>query len=128
MTRMTRFEQELNGMLGDYWQKEAERELAKIAEEIKNGKITIDENGVAYNCIGRVLMDDMAEKVAHVDSRINLKATEEARLEEVEKSIAQYREARKNYRRSEEEMYEMRAAFGTGTTVIDLLTGEEITL
>lgn len=122
----TRFEKELNGSLGAFWQKEAEKELAKIAKEIENGEITFDENGVAYNCIGRILMDDMAEKVAHVDSRINLKATEEARLEEAEKFFAKYRGTKRT--RSEEEMAEMRATYGRGTKMVDLLTGEEFTL
>lgn len=125
---MTRFERELNGLLGDYWKREAQKELERIAEEIRNGEITFDENGVAYNCIGRVLMSDMAEKVAYVDDRINIEATANARAEEVEKSIAEYREARKNYKRTEEELAEMRAAFGKGTKMVDLLTGEEFTL
>ena len=42
-------------------------------------------------------------------------------------------EAIENYRRnytgpSEEELFEMRAAFGTDTTVVDVLTGKKIKL
>lgn len=43
----------------------------------------------------------------------------------VDASIAQYREARKNYRPSAEEAFEMRAAFGPGETVVDIITGQK---
>ena len=56
---MTRFERELSGALGAYWKASAEKELAEIKADLENGKITIDKNGVARNCIGRVLMSDM---------------------------------------------------------------------
>ena len=61
---MTRFEKELSGALGAYWKKEADKELAKVKEDLENGNITIDEQGIARNCIGRVLQNDMMEKVA----------------------------------------------------------------
>lgn len=41
------------------------------------------------------------------------------------KFVAEYREARKNYVPSEEEMFEMRAAFGPGETVVDIITGQK---
>lgn len=51
----------------------------------------------------------------------------EAREREVERSIRAYREARRNRTAEQraEEAFEMRAAFGPGETVVDLLTGEE---
>ena len=51
---MTRFQQELSGSLGAFWQKEAEKELAKTRADLDSGRITIDSNGVARNCIGRI--------------------------------------------------------------------------
>ena len=42
----------------------------------------------------------------------------------IEKVLAEYREARKNHVPSAEEMYEMRAAFGEGSTVVDIITGQ----
>lgn len=123
---MTRFEQELSGELGAYWKASAEKELAKVKVDIENGAITIDEFGVARNKIGRVLMSDMLEKVAMVSDEVNVEATTNARDEEVTKSLNEYR---KNYTRpSEEEMFEMKAAFGTGTTVVDVITGKKIRL
>ena len=123
---MTRFEKELSGALGAYWKKEAEKELERVSQDIKDGNITIDENGVARNCIGRILHDDMLEKVAMVNDKVNVEATRAARDEETAKVIEAYRASYTGP--SEEELFEMRAAFGTGTTVVDVLTGKKIKL
>lgn len=125
---MTRFEKELNGSLGTYWQAEAQKELERVAADLNAGKITIDENGVAYNCIGRVLMSDMAEKVALVTNAIDLEATATARQAETAKHLNAYRESRAKHGYSQEELHEMRAAFGTGSTVVDIITGKKIKL
>ena len=119
---MTRFMANLNGHFGDYWKKDAEKELQRVREELDNGEITIDENGVARNCIGRALASDMIEKVALVTDLIDMDATQRARDKEVDESIAEYR---RNARpATQEELMEMRAAFGPGETVVDILTGQ----
>lgn len=123
---MTRFQKELNGGLGAYWKKEAEKELERVKTDLQEGRITIDENGVARNCIGRVLMSDMLEKLAMVTDKVSVEATAAAREKEVEESLAEYRKNAKPV--SEEERVEMRAAFGKGTTVVNVLTGEKIEL
>ena len=123
---MTRFEQELSGALGAYWKTSAEKELEKIKEELEQGLITIDENGVARNRIGRVLMSDMLEKLTYITDEVDAEATAAARAEEVQRSLEAYRANAKPA--SEEEKNEMRAAFGEGQTVVDILTGERITL
>ncbi len=123
---MTRFQRVLNGELGAYWKKVAEKELERVKTDLQAGKITIDENGVARNCIGRVLMSDMLEKLAMVIDRVSVEATTAARDKEVSESLAEYR---KNARPvSEEERMEMQAAFGKGTTVVNILTGEKTEL
>ena len=88
---MTRFERELSGALGAYWKASAEKELAEIKADLENGKITIDKNGVARNCIGRVLMSDMLEKLTYVTDEVDEEATKAAREEEVSRSLAEYR-------------------------------------
>ena len=123
---MTRFERELSGALGDYWKTSAEKELIKIREELEQGLITIDENGVARNRICRVLMSDMLEKLTYITDAVDAEATAAARDEEVSRSLSAYRENRKPV--NEEEKNEMRAAFGKGQTVVDILTCERITL
>lgn len=123
---MTRFEKELSGALGTYWKKEAEKELEKIKAEIENGEITIDEAGIARNCIGRVLMDDMLEKVAKISNKVNTEATKAARNTETSTLLNEYR---KNHKEpSAEEKEEMIATFGKGTTVVDLISGKRIKL
>ena len=120
---MTRFEKELSGALGAYWKKSAEKELEKIREELEKGLITIDENGVARNRIGRVLMSDMLEKLTYVTDAVDTEATTKAREEEVTKTLEEYR---RNARpTTEEELDEMRAAFGRGKTVVNIITGQE---
>lgn len=123
---MTRFERELSGALGDYWKRSAEQELAKVKADLENGKITIDEDGIARNCIGKVLMNDMLEKVALVTDKVSVENTQLARDIEVAESIAAYR--KQASAPSEEELNEMRAAFGKGTTVVDVLTGRKTRL
>ena len=123
---MTRFERELSGALGAYWKNSAEKELEEIRKDLAEGKITIDENGVARNCIGRVLMSDMLEKLTFVTDEVDEEATKAARDEEVTRSLAEYRRNAKPA--SEEELSEMRAAFGEGQTIVNILTGERITL
>lgn len=123
---MTRFQQELSGSLGAFWQKEAEAELEKVKAELASGAITIDEAGVARNCIGRALMDDQMERLAMVTDKADVAATKAAREAEVKAELESYRATRRPL--SAEEKAEMRAAFGEGTTVVDVLSGEKIEL
>ena len=88
---MTRFEKELSGALGAYWKTSAEKELKQIEKDLNEGKITIDASGVARNCIGRVLMSDMLEKLTYVTDEVDTEATKAARDEEVTRSLADYR-------------------------------------
>ena len=123
---MTRFEKELSGALGAYWEKEAKKELERVKKDLDEGKITIDENGIARNCIGRTLHDDMLEKVAMISDKVNIEATRVARDEETANVIEAYRASYTGP--SEEDLFEMKAAFGTGTTVVDIFTGKKIKL
>ena len=123
---MTRFERELSGELGSFFQKDAEKELARVKADLEAGKITIDGNGVARNCIVRVLMYDMLEKVLHITDKASAEATRAARQAETAAFLEEYR---KNYEGpTEEERAEMRAAFGEGETVVDIITGQRISL
>lgn len=122
----TRFQRELSGELGAYWKKRADAELDKVRAELAAGKITIDAEGVARNCIGRALMDDLLEQVEMVSDAVNVEATRVARQAEDRAAIAEYRARRRTP--DAEELAEMRAAFGEGTTVVDVLTGEKIKL
>ena len=123
---MTKFQRELSGDLGAFWQQHAQDELAKVKADLNGGKITIDEAGVARNCIGRALMDDLLEMLVLVTDKADSAATRAAREAEVRADLESYRAARRVP--SATEMAEMRAAFGEGATVVDVLTGEKIFL
>ncbi len=120
---MTRFEKELSGALGAYWKQSAEKELEKVREELEKGLITIDGNGVARNRIGRVLMSDMLEKLTCVTDAVDAEATRKAREKEVAKTLEEYR--RNAGPATGEELDEMRATFGRGRTVVNIITGQE---
>ena len=122
----TRFQRELSGDLGAFWQQQAEAELERVKADLDSGEITIDEAGVARNCIGRALMDDLLEKLILVTDKADSAATRAAREAEVQADLESYRASRKAP--SAEELAEMRAAFGAGTKVVDIITGEEILL
>ena len=94
--------------------------------DLQAGKVTIDENGVARNCVGRVLMSDMLEKLVMVTDKASVEATTAARDKEVSESLAEYRKSARPA--TGEERMEMQAAFGKGTTVVNILTGEKTEL
>ena len=125
---MTRFERELSGALGAYWKASAEKELDEIRKDLEAGKITIDENGIARNCIGRALMSDMLEKLTYITTEVSIEATNEARAEECHRAAESYKASRKAHGYSQEELNEMRAAFGEGARIVDAITGQTITL
>lgn len=121
---MTRFFKEISGQLGEYWKVEAQKELNRIQKEIDNGEITFDVYGVARNSIGRVVMSDLAEKIAYVTDKINLINTRNARDKEVAEELKNYNDNITN-----ELLYEMKAAFGnTEKYVVNVITGEKIFL
>ena len=122
---MTRFQQEISGALGYFWKESAEKELDELRSDLANGQITIDEDGIARNCIGRVLMDDQLERLAYVTNKVNVEATHAAHEAEVARELEEYRRNKKPA--TAEEIAEMRAAFGPGAKVTDILTGETIT-
>ena len=123
---MTRFARELSGSLGTYRKASAEKELDEVRADFEAGRITVDENGVARNRIGRILMSDLLEKLTYITDKVDVEATKAAREAETDAFLESYRKA--NHRRSNEELNEMRATFGTGTTVVDIITGERIRL
>ena len=125
--RMTRFAQELSGALGEFWTKHAKEEIARMQEKIDNHEICTNMNGAAFwNSNGNYLPDDVAEKLSYTDFPFSVEETKKAREAQDELFFENYR---KNYQGpSEEELAEMQAAFGPGTTVVDIITGREISL
>lgn len=123
---MTRFEQEISGALGEYWvnsaKKEVERAVAKASTDA-----TVDENGVIrWNSNGNCIPDDFCEKLEYAGFQFSREATREAREIEDKEFIEQYKAMK--HEPTEEELAEMRATFGAGTKVVDILSGREYQL
>ena len=121
---MTRFKREISGALGDYWKKDAEERVERYVAQA-NEDATVDEDGaISWKCNGNYLMDDFCEIVEYARYNFSRLATAQKRDKQNDEFIAEYR---KNYNGpTEEELYEMRAAFGEGATVVNILTGESI--
>ena len=126
---MTRFERELSGALGAYWKSSAEKEIRKMEERQMNGEIFFGADGVVrWTSNNRVMPKDCREILSHTAYR-DLFSEEASRAAENAETAAFLESYRKNYTGpSEEEKAEMRAAFGTGSTVVDIITGKRIRL
>ena len=122
---MTRFEQELKGLRGEFWKRNAEQEIAKMQECVDNDEIRTNIGGGAFwNSNGNYLSSDIAEILSYTDFPFSLEETNRAREAQTAAFLENYR---KNYQGpSKEERYEMAAAFGKGTTVVNVITGERI--
>ncbi len=71
-------------------------------------------------------MDDFCEKLEYAGYSFSRRATAKKREAEDAESLARYRENHTGM--SAEEIAEARAAFGAGTTVVNVLTGEKFIL
>ena len=125
----TRFEDEIKGLFGEYWRKSAQADVEKRVQEYNDGELLIDENGVAsWKNSGNIVPEDIAQMAEYGGLPVNIEATRKARDEEMTAFIAEYRERQANREPDPEELFEMRAAFGTGTVVVNVFTGREIRL
>ena len=126
---MTRFEQEINGCLGEFWINHAMKEIQEYQADADAGNILVDENGAAYwKRSGNYLPSDCVERLSYTTFAFNVDATNAAREKQQYETIKAYKEQMKNHEYSNEELYEMRAAFGVGTKIVDAITGKVVTL
>lgn len=102
-----------------------EREKLENAKKIKDAYK--DSDGVyRWESNDRVPPSDMLE-CWNLDAE-TLQKCNDTRDSENSAFIAEYKERMKNYVPSAEEMFEMRAAFGEGERVVNVITGQEIQL
>lgn len=122
---MTRFAREWNGELGAFWQKNAHEEAARLLAQ--RGNIEVEEDGAAkWKSNGSYLPADVVEKLIFAGAEF---FSEEATAAKREAQTAEFLENyRRNRRTTAEERAEMEAAFGKGTTVVNIITGEKIKL
>ena len=122
---MTRFEQEINGMLGEYWVENAKREVEYAVRHANEAAIVEEDGAIRWATNGRYLMDDYCEKLEYAGYEFSREATAEKRDGESKRFIEHYRNRMKNYQPTTEELAEMRNAFGEGSVVVDVLSGNK---
>ena len=122
---MTRFAREWNGELGAFWQKNAHEEAARLLAQRDN--IEVEEDGAAkWKSNGSYLPADVVEKLTFAGADFfSAEATAAKREVQTAEYLGNYR---RNHRTTAEERGEMEAAFGKGTTVVNIITGEKIKL
>ena len=122
---MTRFAREWNGELGAFWQKNAHEEAARLLAQRDN--IEVEEDGAAkWRSNGSYLPADVVEKLIFAGADFfSEEATAAKREAQTAEFIGSYR---RNHRTTTEERAEMEAAFGKGTTVVNIITGKKIKL
>ena len=122
---MTRFAREWNGELGAFWQKNAHEEAARLLAQRDN--IEVEEDGAAkWKSNGSYLPADVVEKLIFAGADFFSKeATAAKREAQTAEFLGNYR---RNHKTTAEERTEMEAAFGKGTTVVNIITGERIKL
>jgi len=113
--------------------KEGRRVLdpAKCAEEAFRYATsgTVTDGVFRWDANGNVPPQDILN-LLQMDGGVvfDMEATQAARDADTTAFLAEYREAQKNHTPSAEEMFEMRAAFGPGTTVVNVITGRKTRL
>lgn len=123
---MTRFQQEISGALGQWWKEQAEKELEDAVRKADADAIVEPDGAIKWVKSGNYLMDDFCEMLEYAGYPFSREATAKSRDIQNSKFIEEYK---KNYTGpSEEELFEMRAAFGDNGTVIGVITGNVIEL
>lgn len=123
---MTRFEREISGSLGAFWKKNAAEEVKKAVAQAEKDSTVEADGAIKWNSNGRYLMDDFCEKLEYAGFDFSREATAKKRDAQNEESLAEYRRNYKGLRA--EELAEVRAAFGEGTTVVNVLTEDKTVL
>ena len=124
-TTMTRFAREWNGELGAFWQRNAHEEAERLLAQRDN--IEVEADGAAkWKSSGNYLPADVVEKLTFAGADFfSAEATAAKREAQTSEFLDNYR---KSHKTTAEETMKMEAAFGKGTTVVDIITGEKIRL
>ena len=122
---MTRFKRELNGEFGPYWKAAAEKKLAEMKARMDFEIRTNIGGGAFWLSNGRYLPEEVIEVLEMTEFPFSPEETRRARKEQQKLFLERYRATYTGP--SEEELFELRAAFGSGV-ILNVLTGEEIRL
>ena len=108
--------------------RDMERKLNYRKAEIANNDVIFEKGVARWKSNNHVVPVECAVQFEYLGAPIDVEKTAEAENEDMNMFFAKYKEQQKNRKRDPEELAEMRAAFGSGTTVVDVITGEEFNL
>jgi hypothetical protein len=94
------------------------------------GRASIVDGVVRWKSSNNVPFDDMLQDFALLGLIDEETMARSVRARQADNAIfdAEYRRQRANYVPSDEEVFEMRAAFGEGATVVNVITGQKYNL
>ena len=103
--------------VADFWQRERERLQAEISDDAR----AYTKDGVRrWRSNDRVVPPSI-----YTEAGLECSAAQKAAYDaETTAFLAEYRKAQKNRVLSDEERFEMRAAFGPGQEVVNVITGQ----
>lgn len=123
------FNLELDGRFGQWRQKDAVEQIKEMEEQYEKHDFTIENGAAMWECGNYLPMDCLAAVInGKYGYLIDVDKHERLLDEQQSESIRRYKERMENHVYSEEELYEMRAAFGDGVEVVDVITGNKIRL
>jgi hypothetical protein len=102
------------------WQ---EKEKQETAARIQSAEHAYEKNGVRYWRSNDAVIPPCVYKDAGMTCSAVHKAAYERHLDA---SLADYRKRMANHVPDEEQMFEMRAAFGPGVEVVNVITGRKV--
>ena len=123
-----RFDRNLSGDYGEYWQKEARNTIAEAVEKFQSGEIVVDASGILRWDNGNIIGYDLAHICQLAGIVFDADATRRAERDETRAFMQEYIKVRANRTFSREERDEMRNAFGAGARVVDVITGQTFTV
>ncbi len=110
-----------------YWSKnKSNKVLDQVKDDLHQDEITIDGNGVTINHYSGTTMDELIEILPYITDEVKFWTTSEETARQIKEYIEICKE--QHNRLTDKDIVELRSAFGTGTTVINALTGERIHL
>lgn len=121
---MSRFKEDVGGLHGESSRLFAERDAQQIYEKASLDAVVEQDGAIKWKSNGCYLMDDACEMLEYKGFPFSREATRQKREIQVDQEIAEYKARRKGQPLSDEELYEMRAAFGPGETIVNVITGE----
>jgi hypothetical protein len=123
--RETRLIQEWLGKHGAFWKNDADNKVKKYFEDASEV-----DGVIRWNKSKNVPPSELLELWAYVGliDQWTFQRSTDARDKAQAEFAKQYRETRAKQGYSQEQLFEMRSAFGAGATVVNAITGERITL